>query len=239
MLRTIDGALDNIFKLSDIPRPGVVFHGFAGGSAEGGNRFTAQFQRHADHGRCGAEGQAASPVIRVRGDRHLHRPARDRVARGRAGDLVVPDQGVPEARAREAVRATQDLDPVGFQFPADPPGQAAVDEELDMSNIDMDDDLDMSGLGMEADELDMSLGAIVEELVGVVRRALRYRDLGAEPAEGGETAEKRLEFVLKLSPLELVERGQSLLSGKDWDIVLYLKVAAGFEFPVYLLYEGR
>lgn len=51
----------------------------------------------------------------------------------------------------------------------------------------------------------------------------------------GETITKRVGFEVSLSPLEL-RKGTELFAGDAWTITLYIEVADGFEFPIYLLH---
>jgi len=52
--------------------------------------------------------------------------------------------------------------------------------------------------------------------------------------EAGATVDHRVEISLEVTPSRL-GKGLDLLDPDDWEISLYLEVAPGFEFPIYLL----
>ena len=53
--------------------------------------------------------------------------------------------------------------------------------------------------------------------------------------DAGATARQRVGASLALSPATLARRNTSLLTLESWTITLYVQVAPGFEFPVYLV----
>jgi hypothetical protein len=53
----------------------------------------------------------------------------------------------------------------------------------------------------------------------------------------GKTVKQRISFPVELS-LGMVRKGKSLFTPSAWSLVLWLDVAPGFEFPVYLIGKG-
>ncbi|MBT8493047.1 MAG: hypothetical protein KJO07_08310 [Deltaproteobacteria bacterium] len=49
----------------------------------------------------------------------------------------------------------------------------------------------------------------------------------------GEKRRQTIEFAMKVTP-SMVRKGRELLDKDNWKMVLYLEVAPGFEFPIYL-----
>lgn len=112
-------------------------------------------------------------------------------------------------------------------------------------------DVDLPGLGSllrDRPEVGVSFEIEIENPTGAPveleenRIELRHRGdllgtvrLRPFRVDAGSTARQRVGASLELSPATLARRNTGLISLDAWTITLYIEVAPGFEFPIYLV----